>query len=530
MLVPSHLAKMARTETSPQVWPDPFRRRGNATGASELVPSSRLAARLFELSHAQLLEIAVAGCEASPAVTKQAEAILAANNPLAQRLVEGVLLSRDLAPHVLAPLPLEDGAAAAVCSLWAEGWKATGEGRRRLMRVVFDLPADLLASLIVGMAAMAEADSAVVRLFAVAVILYGVASITGLALSGLVLVPMLALLTTAIMCPGRAPPKPTMEAPSLITLLEIPDIRELILSHYDSPMALYATDVSSLETLLEENDGFLAAWTGAATLSQVASAWRRHGPQPPFLATPINAPPNCVIQTVTAWQSFSPVVLDLSGLDLTGDQISVLFKDDQISVMFGACHHLQHLNLSQIAAWLPDAAVRCIAEHCTQLRYLNLDPEELYEEDRVTAGALLAVSQRCVKLEELILGGICTCDDDVPLSLADHCPHLRRLNLWDNKGITDAGICALAEGCNQLKQLDCPGSLTDASLYALARHCPQLQDLRIGFASECSPYQLTNVAVEALAAGCPQLKTVELPGYWLMQQQPCPRLQVAFLC
>ena len=384
------------------------------------------------------------------------------------------------------------------------------------------------------------ADSAVVRLFAVAVILYGVASITGLALSGLVLVPMLALLTTAIMRPGRAPPKPTMEVPTLTTLLEIPDIRELILSHYDSPMALYATDVSfyrdapmyrSLETLLEENEGFLAAWTGAATLSQVASAWRRHGPQPPFLAAPINAKPNCVIQTVTAWQSFSPVVLDLSALDLTGDQISVLFTDDKISDLFGACHNLQHLNLSLIAAWLPDAAVRCIAEHCTQLRYLNLDPEDLFEEDRVTAGALLAVSQRCVKLEELILGGICTCDDDVPLSLADHCPRLRHLKLTgDSNGITDAGICALAEGCNQLKQLDCPGSLTDASLYALARHCPQLQDLRIGFVREGAPYQLTNVAVEALAAGCPQLKIVELPGYWLMQQQPCPRLQVAFLC
>lgn len=384
---------------------------------------------------------------------------------------------------------------------------------------------------------MAEADSAVVRLFAVAVILYGVASIMGLALSDLVLVPMLALLTTAIMRPGRAPPKPTLEVPTLTTLLEIPDIRELILSHYDSPMALYATDVSSLETLLEENEGFLAAWTGAATLSQVASAWRRHGPQPPFLAIPINAKPNCVIQTVTAWQSFSPVVLDLWALDLAGDQISVLFTDDKISDLFGACHHLQHLNLRQIAAWLPDAAVRCIAEHCTQLRYLNLDPEDLKEEDHVTAGALVAVSQRCVKLEELILGGICTCDDDVPLSLADHCPRLRRLKLsGESNDITDAGICALAEGCNQLKQLDCPGSLTDASLYALARHCPQLQDLRIGFvvddapARECSPHQLTNVAVEALAAGCPQLKTVELPGYWLMQQQPCPRLQVAFLC
>eukprot|EP00964_Phaeocystis_antarctica_P137107 scaffold101592_cov60-Phaeocystis_antarctica.AAC.1 len=109
-----------------------------------MVPSSRLAARLFELSHAQLHEIAVVGCEASPKVTNHAEAILAAKDPLAQRLVEGVLLSSDLAPHVLAPLPLEDGAAAAVCSLWADGWKATSEGRRRLTRVAFDLPADVL--------------------------------------------------------------------------------------------------------------------------------------------------------------------------------------------------------------------------------------------------------------------------------------------------------------------------------------------------------------------------------------------------
>ena len=135
-------------------------RRGNAMERLRMVPSSRLAVRLFELSHAQLLEIAVAGCEASPEVTNQAEAILAANKPLAQRLVEGVLLSNDLAPHVLAPLPLEDGAAAAVCSLWADGWKATSEGRRRLTRVAFDLPADVL--MFYGMAAIPGDDEKLV--------------------------------------------------------------------------------------------------------------------------------------------------------------------------------------------------------------------------------------------------------------------------------------------------------------------------------------------------------------------------------
>jgi len=109
-----------------------------------MAPFSRVAARLADLSHAQLLEIAAAGCEASAEVMNRADAILAAHKPLAQWAVEGVLLSSDLVPHLLAPLQLEDGAAAAVCSRWAEGWKATSEGRRRLRKVALDFPQDLL--------------------------------------------------------------------------------------------------------------------------------------------------------------------------------------------------------------------------------------------------------------------------------------------------------------------------------------------------------------------------------------------------
>ena len=81
-----------------------------------------------------------------PEVMNQAEAILATQAADAA-VVEGVLLSTDLAPHVLALLQLEDSAAAAVCSLWAEGWKATSEGRRRLKRVAFDFPLELLVNL-----------------------------------------------------------------------------------------------------------------------------------------------------------------------------------------------------------------------------------------------------------------------------------------------------------------------------------------------------------------------------------------------
>jgi len=63
--------------------------------------------------------------------------------PLPDEIVERVLLSPDLVPHILAPLKAEDGAAAAVCSQWLAGWKETNEPRRRLKEVPFDLPEEL---------------------------------------------------------------------------------------------------------------------------------------------------------------------------------------------------------------------------------------------------------------------------------------------------------------------------------------------------------------------------------------------------
>ena len=129
-----------------------------------MAPASRIALRLFDLSHAQLLEIAAAGCEASTEVRNRADAILAAHKPLAQRAVEGVLLSSDLLPHLLAQLQLQDGAAAAaVCSQWANGWKAISEGRRHLRQMAFDFPQDLLGKSLLSMAVIPGGDELVVR-------------------------------------------------------------------------------------------------------------------------------------------------------------------------------------------------------------------------------------------------------------------------------------------------------------------------------------------------------------------------------
>ena len=117
-----------------------------------MAPSSRMAVRLAKLPHDALVqlfthdalaEFAAQACADSPAVAARAEAVLAAHQPVPQWAVEGVLLSSDLVPHVLAPLEQEDGAAAAACSAWASGWRATNERRRKLKQVPFKVPPEL---------------------------------------------------------------------------------------------------------------------------------------------------------------------------------------------------------------------------------------------------------------------------------------------------------------------------------------------------------------------------------------------------
>ena len=105
--------------------------------------SSRLAARLGQLPHGVLARLAAQLCSDSPALEAAAEECMAAHNPLPHEMVERVLLSPDLVPHILGPLEAEDGAAAAVCSLWLDGWKATNEPRRRLKQVPLDFPEEI---------------------------------------------------------------------------------------------------------------------------------------------------------------------------------------------------------------------------------------------------------------------------------------------------------------------------------------------------------------------------------------------------
>ena len=115
----------------------------------ERMPSSRLSLRLGQLPHAVLAELAALLCSDNPSLQATAEECMAAYNPLPQEMVERVLLSPDLVPSILGPLETGDGAAAAVCSQWLAGWKATNEApwpRRRLKQVPLELPEELAQS------------------------------------------------------------------------------------------------------------------------------------------------------------------------------------------------------------------------------------------------------------------------------------------------------------------------------------------------------------------------------------------------
>ena len=85
---------------------------------------ARLRPRLAELPPEALLELAIAGCLADAAVCSHADYLLNQHSPLPARLVEKVLLSSDLVPQILGYLDHRDGAAAAVCTLWAPMWTA----------------------------------------------------------------------------------------------------------------------------------------------------------------------------------------------------------------------------------------------------------------------------------------------------------------------------------------------------------------------------------------------------------------------
>ena len=99
--------------------------------------SHRIGARVAGLSPAQLCAIIEAQAGASDAALRVAEEHTTRLVEQPEWVLSEVLLSPDLAPHILAQLPTKEHAAKGTCRAWRRGWKETLKKRERPRLLVF---------------------------------------------------------------------------------------------------------------------------------------------------------------------------------------------------------------------------------------------------------------------------------------------------------------------------------------------------------------------------------------------------------
>uniref|UniRef100_A0A0A9DJD5 F-box/LRR-repeat protein 15-like leucin rich repeat domain-containing protein n=2 Tax=Arundo donax TaxID=35708 RepID=A0A0A9DJD5_ARUDO len=92
-------------------------------------------------------------------------------------------------------------------------------------------------------------------------------------------------------------------------------------------------------------------------------------------------------------------------------------------------------------------------------------------------------------------------------ALARGCPALRSLALWDVPQVTDAGLAGIAWECHSLERLDITGCplITDKGLIAIAQGCPELKSLTI---EACSG--VANEGLKAVGRCCVKLQAVNI--------------------
>jgi hypothetical protein len=148
-----------------------------------------------------------------------------------------------------------------------------------------------------------------------------------------------------------------------------------------------------------------------------------------------------------------------------------------------------------------DDVILSIAEHCSNLTHLDINGSEW-----VTDESLSVLAERCPLLQTLTANYCTALGDASIVKIAQNCPSLKNLNVI-GIGITDAALFALARHCPLLERLlliECAG-ISDEGVIAIAKGCRCLEEI---FMDMC--VVLTDLSVFALAKHCPYLKEVGL--------------------
>ncbi|KAB2598952.1 EIN3-binding F-box protein 1-like [Pyrus ussuriensis x Pyrus communis] len=92
-------------------------------------------------------------------------------------------------------------------------------------------------------------------------------------------------------------------------------------------------------------------------------------------------------------------------------------------------------------------------------------------------------------------------------AVAQGCPSLKSLALWDISSVDDEGLIEIAKGCPLLAKLDlfqCP-TISNKGLIAIAGNCPNLTSLNI---ESCS--RIGNEGLQAIGRSCSKLQSISI--------------------
>eukprot|EP00899_Mesostigma_viride_P023985 jgi/Mesvir1/4771/Mv22187-RA.1 len=163
------------------------------------------------------------------------------------------------------------------------------------------------------------------------------------------------------------------------------------------------------------------------------------------------------------------------------------------------------------------ASISWLMARCPNLTTLSLAPRSDHEEPWAQRERW-ALSWRWESLPSCSLpesvspppgttGVIATSYSCLALEAARRYPRLTYLNLAGWRGVSDAGLRALAESCPNLTALDVSGCpVYGSGILAVARSCPRLR--RLGMTA-CKSYDLDSTLVE-IARRCPQLEALDV--------------------
>jgi len=207
----------------------------------------------------------------------------------------------------------------------------------------------------------------------------------------------------------------------------------------------------------------------------------------------------------------------LESINLRGN----LFTDKLVhALMQSSATTLRELDLSAIedrSSCLTENGLMAIATNCTHLTTIKVSNQYWLTDDSVTT---LFNNNRDLEVIELNTGFLRSMPGDLPNPLSDacltalgnSCPSVRVLHIR-SQPFTDIGLCAIAAGCRNLKELDLSmpkkrtvvSRYTDEGCMMIATGCPRLKRISL---NGCK--KLSDKSIIFLYTHCPHLNYFDL--------------------